>query len=146
MSAYLVDKKTIDRIINYILNKRNSPDSYTLSFIFRKLSEAGYSVQTEKGLIKLAKAMILLNRRGVSARYGENYNKIVTYTLDEFAPYMNGEEYDIQTLKSLQCLTYQCAEGNVPNTKLYKLLELFERAIMSKIISELPSYKEATWG
>jgi hypothetical protein len=50
-----------------------------------------------------------------------------------------------QALKSLQCLIYQCSEGNVPETKLYKILRECESAMKNLIIDDLPEYEAAKW-
>jgi hypothetical protein len=40
---------------------------------------------------------------------------------------------------------YQCAEGNVLKTSLYKDLDKLSCDIADKIISDLPEYKNAEW-
>ena len=52
----------------------------------------------------------------------------------------------IQALKSLHCYSYQCSEGNIPNKKLYKLLEKLSKDIATHIIDEMPEYDKAEWG
>jgi hypothetical protein len=60
--------------------------------------------------------------------------------------YTNRPASWIQRLKSLHCFTYQCAEGNVPKSKLYKLCIEKEHELANAIINEMPEYDKAKWG
>lgn len=52
-----------------------------------------------------------------------------------------------QALKSLQCLIYQCSEGSVPGTALYKTLARIARlADPAKRIEASAAYRGAEWG
>ena len=51
----------------------------------------------------------------------------------------------IQLVKALQCLHYQCSEGNVPETKGYKELENVIREVVMSIIYSMPEYDQAEW-
>jgi hypothetical protein len=58
---------------------------------------------------------------GVDARYGDGEARKFRqldyrYRETESVPL-------VQVLKSLQCWLYQCSEGNVPETELYKLFD-----------------------
>jgi len=48
-------------------------------------------------------------------------------------------------LKSLQCLIYQCSEGSVVKTGLYKKLIEVKNDLQDLIISDMPEYKKAVW-
>jgi hypothetical protein len=60
-------------------------------------------------------------------------------------PYTYTPTSTIQAYKSLQCLSYQCCEGNVPDNPLYKLLEEIENAMARQIVSDLAEYDKAEW-
>ena len=52
----------------------------------------------------------------------------------------------IKVLKSAECLQYQCAEGIVPKTKLFKELGKFCNDLSAKIVHALPDWEDASWG
>lgn len=52
----------------------------------------------------------------------------------------------IAGLKAMQCLSYQCDEGNVPETVLYKEREAAIGRIAVHIVEGLPAYDKAAWG
>jgi len=89
--------------------------------------------------------MFQLNINGVDAQYGNgkalSFRKLdYHYRLAQPVPL-------VQVLKSLQCWLYQCHEGAVPETELYKLFDNDIRVyLMSKIIATLPEYEKAAWG
>jgi len=49
------------------------------------------------------------------------------------------------SLKALQCLIYQCSEGNVPETAEYQALKAAESAIAIAIAEAHPAYARARW-
>ena len=52
---------------------------------------------------------------------------------------------DEQLFKHLECLSYQCAEGNVPESQLYKQLEELIGAIARAIVGKSKTYDAAKW-
>jgi hypothetical protein len=140
MSAFMVEDKTINYIINWMKNER-----FLFSDIPYKLRELGYDMATVEWDEKLGLAMFHLNISGIEARYGKG-EAVKFRKLDyHFRP--TGTVSLAQVLKSLQCWLYQCCEGNVPETKLYGLFDEDVRVyLMSKIIHSLPEYEEAEWG
>lgn len=49
-------------------------------------------------------------------------------------------------LKAIRCLLYQCSEGNVPESPLFRQLSDASESLTYEIISELPEWKAAgTW-
>lgn len=50
------------------------------------------------------------------------------------------------SLKALQCLQYQCSEGNVPDTDLFREMEAAIGTVACHIVSMLPEYDAAPWG
>lgn len=87
---------------------------------------------------KLGEKLLELNAKAVAQRYKEPEQK--TDFKFEWS-----ECNEFQALKSLQCLIYQCSEGNVPETELYKILKECESSLQQLIIDELPRYKAAKW-
>lgn len=137
MSAYIVDDSTINRILAYLLHNEG--------WVARKLVS---DHSTDASLPGLGQAMRDLNVAAVSARYPDD-------ALDELPgpcpllPYAFEEELPptaIETYKALSCLLYQCSEGYVPETPLYKALEALQARVASEVISHLPAYDKAAWG
>lgn len=53
----------------------------------------------------------------------------------------------IHGVKSLVCLSYQCAEGDVPDkANLYAELEAAIGTVSCVIVKQLPEYEKAPWG
>ena len=52
----------------------------------------------------------------------------------------------IQAAKSLDCLSYQCCEGEIPETSaLYKTIDKVRNSICRSIVSNLKEYDTAKW-
>lgn len=104
----------------------------------------------EKTLQKLANTLWDLNIEAVHQRYPEDKTDSMpgqyeNQKLVHHTPYQYTPTTTIQAYKSLQCLVYQCSEGNVPNNPLYKMLEELENAMARQIVYDLPAYDEAKW-
>jgi hypothetical protein len=138
MSAYIVTDTTINRVLTWLAAEIRR------SHYLRDKVEKATGIDTTRLAWEdeLGKAMFQLNIDGITARYGStervrwrNFLYVATYCPP------------IQVLKSLQCWLYQCCEGEVPQTELYKLFDTdVQQYLMSKIITSLPEYEEAEWG
>jgi hypothetical protein len=140
MSAFLVEDKTINHIVNWLRSER-----FLISEIPYKLKRLGFDMAKVGWEEKLGLAMFQLNIHGVEARYGKG--EAVKFRKMDYN-YCPTESASLaQVLKSLQCWLYQCCEGNIPETKLYNLFDHGVRVyLMSRIISALPEYQRAEWG
>jgi len=140
MSAFLVEDKTINYIVNWLRSEK-----FLVSPIPHKLKELGFDMSKVEWEEKLGMAMFQLNIRGVEARYGKG--EAVTFRNMDYHYHRTPPVPLVQVLKSLQCWLYQCCEGEVPETALYKLFDHDVRVyLMSKIIATLPEYQNAEWG
>lgn len=138
MSAFIVENKTINRIVNWlVLEIVHNPESYRLK---EKLSKLGYDVSDRAFAGKLAKDMFALNVSAVNQRYNEeNPNARFSYIPESPVSL-------IQTLKSMHCWIYQCTEGNVSESRLYKFFTgVLEKYVLRKIVYGLPEYSKAKW-
>lgn len=140
MSAFMVEDKTINRVVTW-LTYEVMTSRYSLDRLSRK-----YKIDLigEKCDEKLAYAMFQLNCDGVNARYGAS-------EAEKFRPldFAYRPEWClslVQVLKSLQCWMYQCCEGDVPQSNLYRFFEEVEAYLASKIVKDLPEYNKAEWG
>lgn len=134
MSSFLVGKECVDNILSFL-------DS-TNGRAIRQYLHGSFSTSTQNfgdGFDKLGAKMLKLNAEAVGQRYREKANE-PTY---EFS---RTNAHIIQALKSLQCLIYQCSEGNIPRRKLYREMEKLEFALAKEIVYRLPEYDRAKWG
>lgn len=138
MSSYIVQFKTIDRIVSLIERiRRETSSQIKIPF--------GDNAET-----KFGKKLLKLNIKATGQRYDTNIEK----TQKDFEVFAdkyifnpkNGITNIIQQFKALNCFLYQCLEGNVPKIKLYKELRELQNHVSYKIINELPEYDKAEWG
>jgi hypothetical protein len=140
MSAFMVEDRTINNIVNWL--RRNIDQ---LPIIAAKLQKLNIDTNAPDWAEGLGQVMFLLNRNAVDARYGDgeaakHYQR--DYRFEHTEPVSL-----VQVLKSLQCWLYQCNEGDVPETALYGLFDTdVQMSLMDKIITALPEYEEAEWG
>lgn len=132
MSAYIVEKKTIDRIVTYINEKYSAYPAY-----FEAQYPAIYAAY-QGNLNKLGQNLWAMNVQAVDQRYGEN-NPVSLYRY-EYCPADN-----IQVFKSLRGYLYQCTEGDVPESALYKDLDRLADTLAREIVINLPAYEQAEW-
>lgn len=135
MSAYIVNKKTIDRIITALaFGVGEMPRLEYFPDLVELIGD-----KTPSALCKAGEKLYRMNVAAVNYRYSER---------NTLPPYRFQYEYAnrVQTLKSIQCYTYQCAEGNVPKRKLYKALSDYSCSLALKIVDGMQEYDEAEWG
>jgi hypothetical protein len=103
MSAFMCSKETIDDVVTMLI-----PSAMT-----------GDDTGSNQGM-----ALILLNAAALEERYGLTTEERTEYNNMAFNyEYTEGKQSEVQVLKSARCFNYQCSEGVVPETKLYKRLE-----------------------
>jgi len=131
MSAYVVEKKTIDRIVSYIDSKPLYSTEGQYPEIYRNfLGDCN----------KLGQKMLNMNNKAVDQRYNEN-NPVELYRHSYESP-----RNLMQVYKSVQCFVYQCSEGDVVKSKLYQDFVKLEHRLAAEIISNTPEYNKAVWG
>lgn len=136
MSAFIVQDKTVNRIVTFL----NSDARNDSGRDFRRL---GYDLSQVEDLERLARDLHLLNCDAVDDRYGKGTAASDVPCAFTFH-FENGVDR-FQILKSASCPRYQCSEGDVPERPLYKALEGFIASLSYDIISDLPQYDKAQW-
>jgi len=131
MSAYIVDNDTIDRIVTFFYMDR---DLNTFITRYKKID-----INDPETRAEFALDLHRMNVAAVDARYNESNEITYKYRTN----IKTGSK--VAVYKSLQCLLYQCAEGDVPKWNLYKLMEEIKNHIASDIIRALPEYDQAKW-
>ena len=135
MSAYVVDDKTINRILAFIEYGEAGLEGFC-----HVLTRHHINVLD---LVKLGKKMRRMNEDAVRQRYEESPDMIPDFPF-EFS--LMPTPSPIQALKSLGCYLYQCSEGNIPRRQLFRALKLAEHDLAYSIVVNLPDYDTADWG
>ena len=149
MSAYVVDNSTIHKIVAYL---RRFPDKMP----------GGQHIQAKEDRYQCGPREVGKPRRDAWAEFGTELRLLNVAAVedrypdhDELPGVIGENEYthkdvmipsDIVAHKALGCFLYQCAEGNVPETELYQVMETTYNGIAYHIISELPAWQAASWG
>ena len=135
MSAFIVSDKCITNVLHGVRKMAENgrlPD--------RKIAGVPVGLYQSESETLIGRAFLELNQEAVRQRYGA-IDAIPRY---EFPRGVSCSL--IQSFKSAQCLRYQCSEGNVPETELYKQLEALIAVMAESIVQELPEYDQANWG
>ena len=122
-------------------------------FTLRKLTEL-----KELGLIKkdplsvervdLFNLLYQMNKKALIERYGEGVEDLIGYEmLDGF--YRARREYgekeelipDLVLYYKINCFLYQCAEGKVADSPLYKYIDNDQAYLARDIVMQLPEYQ-----
>ena len=128
MSAFIISHQTMNAVITGI--KKGSGDIKLLY-----LMGDGQTLDCQR----LFDDLYALNVDAIRARYrnpgcAPNYK----FSQECFSK--------IESFKATQCLLYQCSEGNVPDEKLFKLLEDHSNELAKSIVQSLPEYERSSWG
>ena len=127
MSAFIISNRTMTRAIAAIREVQRHMYSGRDMFPVD---------ETDK---ELGDRLYKLNASAVAQRYREEAE---TIKYDD-EPMLSFSK--INMLKALQCLNYQCSEGDIPDTPIYKALNDIEHSLASIIIHDLKEYDDAPW-
>ena len=135
---FIVDDHAINRIISYLRHGALYRD--------RDIEQLGRSLDldltSDADLEALAIDMWELN---VNAFFQVNTNK-TDYKHSIFHFERISCPTPVVAYKQLQCLTYQCNNGDVPKTALYQALNRYKETLAEFIVAGLDEYKRAYWG
>jgi hypothetical protein len=137
MSAFIVNDKTLNRILTF-LNHWRFYENDKLKMKFWGLVKQEKDETQEQVLNSIGLMIKELNAEAVNQRYEEDNGK------QEFF-YSPSDCGIFQAYNHIRCLTYQMLEGNVPKKKLYKILQEIENQIAFEIAGEHPQVKSAEW-
>ncbi len=144
MSAFVVSTETMDRVVNAICHVGK----------YGRVIEsfAGIGTDAPGAGTEIGRRLFAMNIRAVRQRYGERARD--TWTLDQHRTYrhtplpsplpMSYSEL-IDAVKAMDCLAYQCAEGDVPRSRLFKELGAAIGLVSHYIICGGPEYDRAPW-
>ena len=137
--SYIVDDKTINKVVSYLYAKAKGPDSTA----YPALDKMGYNLINPVDLKRLAHAMFNLNVDAIQARYGEADGE--GFPLPSFT-YVFTPATQIEVIKAVECWKYQCTEGELPSTFLYKAMKQTLSLLCSDYIHQLDEYEATPWG
>lgn len=124
MSSFMVSDETMNRVC-HAMDKNNLPC---------------------EALDDLGRRLFAMNFRAVCARYKPEQVEQMKWDDGQTFVYsfrLGYTQFDL--LKALDCLIYQCSEGNVPSESLYAELTATRDALRARIVCELPEYHGAKW-
>lgn len=85
----------------------------------------------------------------------QRYNKEIAAEMFDGKDYEEGHDvwqprngvqpWHYQLLKSLNCYVYQCSEGIVPDTPIYKAIDKLAVKVAEYIATHQPEYEQAEW-
>lgn len=135
MSAFVVRTETINAIVAFLF------DAGTYHQPLRRLEV--FPPADVKSPAGLGRAFYDMNVKAVRQRYGERADEMsaIGYHYRAVAA-----PDPIVALKMLDCLRYQCTEGDVPETELYRALTAAIAETGCAIARGLPEYEKAPWG
>lgn len=146
MSAFVVEKGTIDRIVTYVEGLYK-----THPYLYQRVAEVvglGDIVRPTKATGSIRHAVNLPTILG-QRLWETNVGAVnLRYATDDTAPqyhWSSRTAAPIVVLKSLQCFLYQCCEGDVPESTLSRVVEAIKNDVAEEICTSLPEYKQAPW-
>lgn len=136
MSSFMISTDCMNNIINGLFWNNEFKDLHKYLFKDQQLHESN-------DFLKLSEKLFLLNQKAVFSRYNDKPNS--DYAQIPKFKWKDKSVSDMQFLKSMECLRYQCYEGNIPKTKLFKWLDRVIAAFQNHVIYKIPEYTKAKW-
>lgn len=158
MSSFIVSKECMDNVVRAICSRSQYG---AIICTFDGIDTQGPGASTEIG-----RRLFSLNIEAIYQRYPDTQDKpqnmpgevdksgksTALRMRDAYkAPGLSRspiypQEQLVSGVKALKCLAYQCAEGDVPETALFKELEAAAGEIAIEIVRRMPAYDNAAWG
>ncbi len=149
MSAFVVDYKTINRILSKLKGQVERGGMWESSYILGPvLTAAEIAWEGQETWQTLGMALLAANVDAVQQRYPDDTPENLPGPIDET---LLGYRFDydqtskVQAVKSLGCLLYQMAEGAQRHRPLYKALQHLEGQWAIQIVHDLPEYESAAY-
>ena len=147
MSAFIVDEKCLNNIINFLTYEQFWKDK-TYGECSKLLKKRGYDLAKDNDCERLLQDMLNLNIQAWEIRYPDK----VIYSEDCSFKHSSNPIWDIhpgiyQALKSIHCGSYQCMEGEpMESSMLYITFRKIINIINASIVKQMPQYQKAVWG
>jgi hypothetical protein len=155
MSAFIVNPETLQSIATAAFHPQYDGSSLAPR-VGKELIEAANANTPGE----LYAALYQMNEDAFCARYPGNNGERTRYPEDiGFTPWPGSTfdrdnpgcvinpRFDLPLLvKQAECLIYQCGEGDVPESPLFKALEKLRDRLAVAYVSQEESYENAPWG
>lgn len=159
MSAFVVDTETMDRCVSTICARGRYGQIINVF--------AGIDTERRDARTEIGKQLFSLNIEAVMQRYpdcednpgnlpgpcDEDGNSTALRQRDMYCNLGSSrnlqrarQPFLIDGYKALQCLRYQCSEGDIDQKPLYQALSEAIATIAEEIVESLPEYEKAAWG
>jgi hypothetical protein len=119
MSAFIVSDETMHRVVQAMDLYAPSPD---------------YLTKDDEANTMVGRMLFSMNNDAIRERYQDRYPDMFCDPQDYV--YQPVEATTGELYRAVACFTYQCAEGSVPESELYKLVEMVERQLAGVITSD----------
>jgi hypothetical protein len=140
MSAFMVSSQTINSLAYKMLDQKD-----VLCVPCDKRFDNPYKTLLRfKSWEELSDALHLMNLEAIRQKYGQEYTEEVAEYVDFDAK--PKKLSSAQFCKSINCLLYQCSEGDVSDSQLYKELDQFSDGLPMEIMLGSKAYDKAKWG
>ena len=136
MSSYIINNQTMDSIMQAI-NHDNMRMSSDLQSLMNR--QKGNFLNEFKE--SLAEKFYRFNDAAVAYRYKDK--------LENPQDYYKIRAFDCslaQSLRSLECLIYQCSEGQADDENIMQDMEQLRNSFIHILLESQADYKNATWG
>ena len=131
MSAFVMNNADFDALASTLWHRYNE---HNWTYLFNR-----HNVWSENQAVEMVRSWRNLNIEAVNQRY----NAKDEYDLSPLRPSFRLIVSDAALFGILDCLRYQCSEGDVPESDLYKQLSVFANHAASVVASSHPDYH---WG
>jgi hypothetical protein len=133
MSAFIVHPMVRSRILRWL----GKPGHHSMAEQVCQAADVPYAPNWQ---IMLDVALWRMNAEAVSQRYGEPWD----WAMYTPAPETSGAE-SLQVFRDIACYLYQCAEGDVEETPLYRAMGDLQDYVAREIVFALPGYQDTVW-
>ncbi len=141
MSAFIVEDKVINVILGY-LHQKAAPNTWEAQQL-KKLF--GVDCTNREAVKALGDQLFQMNIDAINQRYGpgsaEDFRSL------DYKPVidMHGPCKKARVLKAINCLQYQCSEGNVDELPLFSALSELGNMVARDVAENSKEYSEASW-
>lgn len=152
MSAFLCEPEIFDGIANtlaYYADHRPyhaDQTSHFCAFILSLQVRSNGTIKLKPTLhertAEFAKRLYNMNLDAISQRYASGAGDDYGYQFKNRLPI----GCKVALYKKIRCLIYQCSEGDVPETDLYKQLNEISNALAHDIVTHSKEYDNVAWG
>ncbi len=138
MSSFHVGNKKISYLACSLKEFVATSDRKNMLLI--ETDEEGQHIETQD----LARDLHRMNDRALIVRYDSSQEPAFKYSHTKACPMATAESM-ATFYQSLKCYLYQCAEGNLPDTALYRRLTKIKDSLANRIAAKSCEDLNITW-